>query len=71
VLCGLKVFGVLGIVLGPVVVAITLALLDVFRRAESYNTQAITPEASHVEQAASPGSETGEGSAALPAQEHI
>ena len=31
VLGGLKVFGVLGILLGPVVVAITLALLDVFR----------------------------------------
>jgi predicted PurR-regulated permease PerM len=34
VLGGLKVFGVLGIVLGPVVLAITLALLDVFRHAE-------------------------------------
>jgi len=33
VLGGLQVFGVLGIVLGPVVVAITLALLDVFRKA--------------------------------------
>ncbi|MGB7922285.1 MAG: AI-2E family transporter [Pyrinomonadaceae bacterium] len=32
VLGGLQVFGVLGIVLGPVVVAVTLALLDVFRR---------------------------------------
>ncbi len=32
VLGGLQVFGVLGIVLGPVVLAITLALLDVFRR---------------------------------------
>jgi predicted PurR-regulated permease PerM len=32
VLGGLSVFGVLGIVLGPVVVAVTLALLDVFRR---------------------------------------
>jgi predicted PurR-regulated permease PerM len=31
VLGGLKVFGVLGILLGPVVVAIGLALLDAFR----------------------------------------
>ena len=31
VLGGLKVFGVLGIVLGPLVLAITLALVDVFR----------------------------------------
>ena len=34
VLGGLQVFGILGLVLGPVVVAITLALLDVFRQAE-------------------------------------
>lgn len=34
VLGGLQVFGVLGLVLGPVVVAVTLALLDVFRQAE-------------------------------------
>lgn len=34
VLGGLHVFGVVGIVLGPVVLAITLALLDVFRHAE-------------------------------------
>lgn len=34
VLGGLKVFGILGIVLGPVVLAITLALLDVFRHVE-------------------------------------
>jgi len=33
VLGGLQVFGVLGLVLGPVVVAITLALIDVFRHA--------------------------------------
>ena len=33
VLGGLQVFGVLGLVLGPVVVAITIALLDVLRRA--------------------------------------
>ncbi|CAN5745244.1 AI-2E family transporter [soil metagenome] len=34
VLGGLRVFGVLGIVLGPVVLAITLALVDVFRAAD-------------------------------------
>ncbi len=34
VLGGLKVFGVLGIVIGPVVAAITLALLEIFREAE-------------------------------------
>jgi predicted PurR-regulated permease PerM len=32
VLGGLAVFGVVGLLLGPVVLAITLALLDVFRR---------------------------------------
>jgi predicted PurR-regulated permease PerM len=31
---GLQFFGILGIVLGPVLVAITLALLDVFRKAD-------------------------------------
>src|SRR5215212_328531 len=35
VLGGLQVFGVLGIVLGPVIVAITIALLDVLRQADS------------------------------------
>jgi hypothetical protein len=34
VLGGLKVFGPLGLVVGPVIVAITLALLDVFRKAD-------------------------------------
>src|SRR5687768_2554944 len=34
VLGGLQVFGVLGLVVGPVVVAITLALIDVFRQSE-------------------------------------
>jgi predicted PurR-regulated permease PerM len=34
VLGGLKVFGILGLVLGPVIVAITLALIDVYREAE-------------------------------------
>ena len=36
VLGGLQVFGVLGIVLGPVIVAITIALLDVLREADSH-----------------------------------
>ena len=34
VLGGLQVFGILGLVVGPVVVAVTLALLDVFRQAQ-------------------------------------
>jgi predicted PurR-regulated permease PerM len=34
VIGGLKLFGPLGLVVGPVVVAITLALLDIFRKAE-------------------------------------
>jgi predicted PurR-regulated permease PerM len=33
VLGGLQVFGILGLVLGPVIVAITLALIDVVRHA--------------------------------------
>jgi predicted PurR-regulated permease PerM len=40
VLGGLQVFGVLGIVLGPVIVAITIALLDVLRQADSYGRNA-------------------------------
>jgi predicted PurR-regulated permease PerM len=36
VLGGLQVFGVLGIVLGPVIVAITIALLDVLRQADGH-----------------------------------
>ncbi|HEY0078750.1 MAG TPA: AI-2E family transporter [Pyrinomonadaceae bacterium] len=51
VLGGLQVFGVLGIVLGPVVVAITLALLEVFRRAER-STQAAGGEPTLVEEQA-------------------
>jgi predicted PurR-regulated permease PerM len=35
VLGGLQVFGVLGLVLGPVVVAITMALIDILRHADS------------------------------------
>jgi predicted PurR-regulated permease PerM len=38
VLGGLQVFGVLGIVLGPVIVAITIALLDVLRHADSHGS---------------------------------
>jgi predicted PurR-regulated permease PerM len=34
VLGGLQVFGALGLVVGPVVVAITLALIDIFRKAD-------------------------------------
>src|SRR5687768_18316635 len=34
VLGGLQVFGILGLVVGPVLVAITLALFDVFRQAQ-------------------------------------
>jgi predicted PurR-regulated permease PerM len=40
VLGGLQVFGVVGIVLGPVVLAITLALLDVFRQSEQSHEEA-------------------------------
>jgi predicted PurR-regulated permease PerM len=42
VLGGLKVFGILGIVLGPVVLAITLALLDVFRQVDKTDEE--TPQ---------------------------
>jgi hypothetical protein len=34
VIGGLQVFGALGLVVGPVVVAITLALIDIFRKAD-------------------------------------
>ncbi len=44
VLGGLQVFGVLGIVIGPVIVAVTLALLDVFRRAEGSRTEKTSEE---------------------------
>lgn len=42
VIGGLQLFGVLGIVLGPVVLAITLALLDVFRQAEKSEEETAT-----------------------------
>lgn len=51
VLGGLQVFGVLGIVLGPVVLAITLALIDVFRTA-GRRPQATAGEESVTEQVA-------------------
>ncbi|HEV2912883.1 MAG TPA: AI-2E family transporter [Pyrinomonadaceae bacterium] len=50
VLGGLKVFGVLGIVLGPVVLAITLALIDVFRHAENPRPSTLLPLSSLAEQ---------------------
>lgn len=40
VLGGLQVFGVIGLVLGPVIVAITIALLDVLRHADGSPTTA-------------------------------
>jgi predicted PurR-regulated permease PerM len=57
VLGGLKVFGVLGIVLGPVVLAITLALLDVFRQADRQTPVAASDDPL-LEQAATSGTET-------------
>lgn len=39
VLGGLQVFGVLGIVLGPVIVAITIALLDVLRQVDGHTRE--------------------------------
>jgi predicted PurR-regulated permease PerM len=47
VLGGLKVFGILGIVLGPVVLAITLALLDVYRQVDEVEEVAL-PESSPI-----------------------
>jgi len=58
VLGGLKVFGVLGIVLGPVVLAITLALLDVFRQAERSKTSAAAADASPPEEVSTIKTET-------------
>jgi len=48
VLGGLQIFGVLGLVLGPVIVAITLALLDVFRQMDR-SFRLPLPEAALVE----------------------
>lgn len=47
VLGGLHVFGVLGLVLGPVVLAVTLALLDVMRQVDRHST-ATAPEPSFI-----------------------
>jgi predicted PurR-regulated permease PerM len=62
VLGGLKVFGVLGIVLGPVVLAITLALLDVFKQMDE-SPEVTSPDAMLVEPVAlkdsTPATETG------------
>ncbi|HKS26301.1 MAG TPA: AI-2E family transporter [Pyrinomonadaceae bacterium] len=54
VLGGLQVFGVVGIVLGPVVLAITLALLDVFRQSEK-SPEETRHEPTLVEEAATSG----------------
>jgi predicted PurR-regulated permease PerM len=43
ILGGLKVFGALGLVVGPVVVAITLALVDIFAKAERRDPTAREP----------------------------
>ena len=50
VLGGLQVFGVLGLVLGPVVVALTIAVLDVFRQSQTHPREAHDEEHSLVEQ---------------------
>jgi predicted PurR-regulated permease PerM len=55
VLGGVQVFGVLGIVLGPVVLAITLALLDVFRQADR-SVEETLKEPALVEEATAPDS---------------
>ncbi|HEY0377411.1 MAG TPA: AI-2E family transporter [Pyrinomonadaceae bacterium] len=60
VIGGLKVFGVLGIVLGPVVLAVTLALLDVFRQVEQTEDET-EREPTLVEQAALKESGRGDG----------
>jgi predicted PurR-regulated permease PerM len=52
VLGGLQVFGVLGLVLGPVVLAITLALLDVMRHADRPPTASSAPVTSFIEHGA-------------------
>jgi predicted PurR-regulated permease PerM len=52
VLGGLNVFGVLGLVLGPVVLAITLALLDVMRHADRPPSAPAAPETSFIEHGA-------------------
>jgi predicted PurR-regulated permease PerM len=51
VLGGLQVFGVLGLVLGPVVVAITIALLDVLRQVDGHGGETRDSETLIEEQA--------------------
>jgi predicted PurR-regulated permease PerM len=51
VLGGLQVFGIIGLVLGPVIVAITIALLDVLRHADS-STQGVSEDATLIEEQA-------------------
>lgn len=60
VLGGLKVFGVLGIVLGPVVLAITIALLDVFKEADRSTAASGGPGASLLEKAGAQKIKAGE-----------
>ena len=67
VLGGLKVFGMLGIVVGPVVVAITMALIDVLRQAkvttESENEE-LRVDVKPVEQSAPSQGDVGPGAGA-------
>ncbi|HEX8634027.1 MAG TPA: AI-2E family transporter [Pyrinomonadaceae bacterium] len=64
VLGGLNVFGVLGLVLGPVVLAITLALLDVMRHADRPPTAApVAAGTSFIEHGALKEEASGEGRA--------
>jgi predicted PurR-regulated permease PerM len=58
VLGGLHVFGVVGIVLGPVVLAITLALLDAFRQTEK-PPEVTSAEPTLVDEVATSGEGTG------------
>ncbi|MBC7931027.1 MAG: AI-2E family transporter [Rubrivivax sp.] len=61
VLGGLQVFGILGLVLGPVIVAITIALLDVLRRAD-VSTQKSSGDSTLLEEQAELREATGEAS---------
>lgn len=54
VLGGLQVFGVLGIVLGPVVVAVTLALVEMMRHAHSVPAETLPEETVTEQQAGLP-----------------
>jgi predicted PurR-regulated permease PerM len=51
VLGGLDVFGVLGLVVGPVVVAVTLALIEMVRQAHRHPAETL-PETTVIEQQA-------------------